>query len=398
MKFVIFHGSFGHPEENWIPELRDSLQALGQEVIAPTFPCDDWDEVCQAGPGSNSKHQNLNSWLKVFKDEVLPQIKKGDRLCFVGHSIAPVFILHVVSNFNLQLDSAIFASPFMDDIGGEYWQFLVVNKTFYVHNFDWDQLHKLIPTSYVLYSDDDPYIDQKFFLDFGQKMKSSMIMVKRAGHLNASVNLNEFPLILELCKSRLDLNLYQKYLGHRRELYGVDYIKNSEEVIYLKANEIFDEGIFKFRNLRKHGFCTLFTKTEFWDTQSLYMSECRKAAKRMKDLTRVFVVSDVRELSRPLLREQVNLDINSDVKVYFVMESDISKVTDHPDFGVWDYEYLCTVDPSSNEATLSSRKHDIEMGRNWEEEILKVAVRIQNIERDIDSFIKSHSSLQSSKN
>ncbi len=387
MKFVIFHGSFGDPDENWIPELKDSLLALGQEVIVPRFPCDDWDDVCKAGPGTHAKHQNLNNWLKVFEDEVLPQINKDDKLCFVGHSIAPVFILHVVSKFNLQLDSAVFASPFLDDIGGDHWQFLVVNETFYVHNFDYDKLHKLIPTSYVLYSDNDPYVGQKFFLDFGKKMDSSMIMVKRAGHLSASVNLNEFPLILELCKSRLDLNLYQKYLGHRRELYGVNYIKNSEEVIYLKANEIFDEGIFKFRNLKNHGFCTLFTKTEFWDTQSLYMSECRKAARRMGDLTRVFVVSNLAELSRPLLEEQVKLDIGSEVKVYFVMESDINKITQNPDFGVWDYEYLCTVDPESNEAQLSSRKQDIEKGREWESQILKIATRIKDADKDISNFI-----------
>lgn len=387
MKFVIFHGSYGNPEENWIPELRDSLLALGQEVMVPAFPCDDWDEVCKAGPGTHSKKQSLNSWLKVFEDEVLPQITTDDKLCFVGHSIAPVFILHVVSKFNLQLDSAIFASPFMDDIGGEYWQFLVANETFYVHDFDWDKLHNLIPTSYVLYSDNDPYIDQKFFLDFGSKMKSSMIMVKRAGHLNASANLNEFPLILELCKSRMDLSLYQKYLGHRRELYGVNYIKKSEEIIYLKANEIFDEGIFKFRNLKNHGFCTLFTKTVFWDTQSLYMSESRKAAKRMGDLTRVFVVSNLSELSRPLLEEQVKLDIASDIKVYFVMESEIKNITQNPDFGVWDYEYLCTVDSESNEAQLSSRKQDIEKGREWEEKILQVATRIKDADKDIKNFI-----------
>lgn len=391
MKFIIFHGSFGHPEENWIPELRDSLLALGQEVIVPKFPVDDWDEVCKRGPGHEAKRQSLSNWLNVFEKEVLPMINEDDKLCFVGHSIAPVFILHVVNKFNLQLDSAVFASPFLDDIGGDHWQFKIVNETFYVHNFEWDKLRKLIPTSYVLYSDNDPYIDQKFFLDFGAKMKSSMIMVKRAGHLStSSANLNEFPLLLELCKSRLDLNLYQKYLGHRRELYGVDYIKNSEEVIYLKANEIFDEGIFKFRNLRKHGFCTLFTKTEFWDTQSLYMSECRKAAKRMKDLTRVFVVSDVSELSRPLLHEQVSLDIQSDIKVYFVMETDIVKVIDQPDFGVWDYEYLCVVDPIDNEAMLSSRKSDIDNGKLWEQQILKTATRIARYPDDVELFIKAN--------
>ena len=96
-------------------------------------------------------------------------------------------------------------------------------------------------------------------LEFAEKMHSSKIKVKHAGHLNSEVNLNEFPLVYELCKSRLDLNLYQKYLAHRRELYGIDYVKPTEEVIYLNDSSFTDEGIFKFRNLRKGGFCTLLT-------------------------------------------------------------------------------------------------------------------------------------------
>ncbi len=390
MKFILFHGSFGHPEEHWIPALKESLLALGQEVIVPQFPCDDWDEVCAAGENAPAKRQNLQNWLQVFEKEVLPKINKDDKLCFVGHSIAPLFILHVVTKFDITLDSAIFASPFLDDIGGKYWQFKTVNKTFYEHTFDYKKLRKRIPVSYVVYSDNDPYVGKKFFLDFGKKMHSSMIMVKRAGHLSASANLNEFPLILELCKSRLDLNLYQKYLAHRRELFGIDYIKPSEEVIYLKADEVFDEGIFKFRNLKTHGFCTFFTKLPFWDTQSIYMSSSRQAAHRMKDLSRVFVVDDFKDLERPLLMEQIKLDLASEVKVYFMMRKDLDKITTEPDFGIWDYEYLCTVSTQDNQATLSSRKEDIEKGKKWEEEILKVATRITNVEQDLQEFIKKH--------
>lgn len=386
MKFVIFHGAFGSPEGNWFPQLKDALLALGQEVLVPEFPCDDWNDIVKAGPDASNKHQTLSNWMKVFEKEVLLNIKKGEKLIFIGHSLSPVFILHVVSKFNLKLDSAIFVSPFLRDIGGKHWQFKVVNKTFYKKDFDFKKLQKLIPTSFVLYSDTDPYVDKKFFLEFSKKMNSSTILLKQAGHLNSEVNLNEFPLVYELCKTRLDLTLYQKYLAHRRELFHIDYIKPSEEVIYLKSSEIYDEGIFKFRNLSKGGFCTLLSSLKMWDTQSLYMKESRKAAKRTGNLSRVYVIKDASDLKRKLLKEQLTLDLESEVKVYFVKYSDIKNITKHPDFGLWDDDYLCTVD-DEKKARLSSRKKDIARGQKWEKEILKLATRIKNASSDIKNFL-----------
>src|SRR3989344_2543434 len=372
MKFIIFHSSYGNPEENWVPELKQSLEALGQTVLTPQFPCDDWDEISKIGPKAIAKHQTLANWLNVFEKDVLPRISSDDKLCFVGHSIAPLFILHVVSKFNLQLDSAIFVSPFLDDIGGENWQFKTVNGTFYKTDFDWEKLHKLIPTSYVLYSDDDPYIDQHFFLDFGAKMKSSMILVRRAGHMNAAVNLNEFPLVMELCKSRLDLTLYQKYLAHRKELFSVPYIKGkTEEVVYLSADETVDEGIFHFRNLRKSGFCTLYVNLNFWDPKSTYMLENRKAAARVI-LERVMVVNETSDLLKPIAMAQMRLDVSAGIKVHVCLYSNIVKIAKAAvDFGIWDDEYRCVVrfnkHKKVNEVEISSRNKDIKEGNKWRE-------------------------------
>lgn len=210
MKFVIFHGSFGAPDENWFPALKEKLLLLGQKVIVPQFPCDDWEQLTKLGPKAKNKKQTLANWLKVFEKQVLPKIKKQDKLIFIGHSLGPLFILHIVNKFNLKLDSAIFVSPFLKPIGSKFWQFYKVNKTFYKANFDFKKLRKLIPVSFVLYSDTDPYVKRKFFLEFARKMASSTILVKKAGHFNAAVNFNEFPLVYELCKTRLDLSLYQK--------------------------------------------------------------------------------------------------------------------------------------------------------------------------------------------
>lgn len=208
MKFVIFHGAFGSPEGNWFPELKEKLEALNQEVIIPRFPVDNWDEVTKAGPNKENKNQNLDNWLRVFEKEVLPQIKKGDKLCFVGHSIGPVFILHAVEKFSLQLDCAIFIAPFLEKLSRQ-WQIDLVNKTFYKTDFNYKKLEKLISISYSLYSENDPYVPQNRALGFIKALKSTSILVKGAGHMNEEIHYKP-SLIFELCTTRIDLSVYNK--------------------------------------------------------------------------------------------------------------------------------------------------------------------------------------------
>ncbi len=384
MKFVIFHGSFGSPEGNWFPELKEKLVHLGQEVIVPKFPVDSWDELTK-NPGKKL-NQNLETWLKAF-EKTHKTFQKDDKLCFVGHSSACLFILHILSKYNIKLDSAIFVSPFLEKLNRQ-WQIDLVNKTFYKNDFDFEKLKSLIPISYALYSDDDPYVDKKYGTEFAKKISSSQIVVKKAGHMNTEVNLNEFPLVYELCKTRLDLSLYQSYMAHRRELFSIDYIKGkNEEIVFIDPKEIVDEGVFHFRNLRKSGFCTFYTGIDFSDPKSIYMIESRKAAKRIKDLTRVFIISKITDLEKKVLQEQVSLDIESGIHVYFCMFNLIKNLPEH-DFGIWDEDYLCIVNFDKNKVTgvkLTSRRQDIDEAIKWKNKILKSATKI-NSNDDMELF------------
>lgn len=202
MTFVIFHGSFSSPEGNWFPEIAEKLEALGQNVIAPQFPVDSFEEITKNGPNVPPRYQSLKNWLATFEKEVLKNIKKEEKLCFIGHSLGPVFILHVVSKYNLQLDSAIFVSPFLTSLAKE-WQFDLVNRTFYKTDFDFTRLRKLIPISYTLYSDNDPYVNKKYPIQFAKKIGSSLILVKGGKHLNSESGFTSFPLLFELCRTRL---------------------------------------------------------------------------------------------------------------------------------------------------------------------------------------------------
>lgn len=393
MQFLIIHGSYGSPDGNWFPQLKENLEALGQKVITPQFPVDSWDEVTKFGISTPTKQQTLINWLSAFNN-ILLQINRNDKLCIVAHSLGPLFTLHAVFNNNLKLDSAIFVSPFLSHLGCD-WQIDHANGTFYKTDFDFEKLKQLIPLSYVLYSESDPYVKKKFPLEFAQKLDSSLIPVMNAGHMNSEVNLNEFPLVLELCKSRLDLSLYQKYKAHRSELFDVDYNRDSsEEVIYLDPKEVRDEGIFHFRNLKSSGFCTFFTGLDFWDTQSKYMYEGRLAAKRIKGLTRVFIVEKIEDLSKPQLLEQMTLDLEANIQVYLIMFNSILDQIPNPDFGIWDGEYRCIVrfnqEKKVDEVQLSSRKQDIQMAQKWQKLILNKATPIKKIPEDINKFIKTN--------
>ncbi len=396
MKFVLFHGAFGSPEGNWFPQLKEKLEALGQEVVVPQFPVDSWDEVTKFGPGVPPKHQNLENWLTAF-EPIYKSFKKREKLCFVGHSLGCVFILHVVTKFNIKLDSAIFVVPFMDKLGDKYWQFDHANGSFYKISWDFEKLKKFIPTSYVLHSDNDPYVDRNHSIIFSKVLDSSLIFVKRAGHMNSEVNLNEFPLVFELCNTRLDLTLYQRYLAEKNKENILDYLqvdhKNLINVnVHLPPEEIFNEGRFKFRNLKYGGFCTFRSGEKNWNPFDVYYTECRKAAKRTKAITRVYMVEKVSDLKRPILRTQMKADLEGGVHVmlcpFHIIKDDLKE----PDFGIWDDEYICFVHYFPNkdmeEIILDGRPEVIKLAQDEEKIVRKFALEVTDVDRDLNKYMK----------
>lgn len=352
--------------------------------------------MTKLGPNADPNNQSLKNWFNTFEKEILPKIKKDEKLCFIGHSLGPVFILHIVEKYNIQLDSAIFVSPFLDKLKRN-WQIDLVNKSFYKTDFNFEKLNKLIPISYVLYSDNDPYVDFNHSVLFAKILNSSLIFVKRAGHMNSEVNLNEFPLVFDLALTRLDLDLYQRYLAHVADRYAADFIRNNKDrVLYLKPEDIFDEGAFHFSQVKEYGFCNFQTGVADWDPQNQYYLDARKAAKRISDFKRVFLVQKISDLKRSILLKQMRLDLESNIKVYLCVFDQIKKDVKDPDFGLWDKDYCCTIhyDPKGKmkEIILSSRKEDVSRAEEWRDLILKNAVRIYNTDKDIENFIKIHSS------
>lgn len=123
MKFFIIHGAYGSPEENWFPWLRKKLEEQGHEVIVPTFP--------------TPENQNLDMWMNVF-GHFIKQIDQNT--IFIGHSLGPAFILSILEKIDVQVRACFFVAGFTGLL--ENNTFDGINKTFVTKGFDWEKIEQ----------------------------------------------------------------------------------------------------------------------------------------------------------------------------------------------------------------------------------------------------------------
>lgn len=199
MKYLVMHGSYGSPEENWFRWLEKELKQIGHTVILEQFPVDSWENIEEIGPakiGSYKAIETLTSWEKYFVDHILPQIK-DEEIGFVGHSIAPIFMLHMLNKYDFKLKQAIFVAPFFNiPDAPAVWQFYPVNKTFYGYDFDFNKIKSQIGKSYVVYGDNDPYVPATEPPLFAEKLSSEVHVVPNGGHCGGIFK--EFPLLIDI--------------------------------------------------------------------------------------------------------------------------------------------------------------------------------------------------------
>ena len=171
--YVIVHGSYGSPFENWFPWLFEELSKRGKKVLAPQFPCG--EDV-----------QNYSSWSKVmnsYKNFI------GNTTCFIGHSLAPAFIVDYIIDNNLSVGNLYFAAPFYGMINIP--DFDKVNKPFFIYK-DLKVVKRYIDSATCYISTNDPYVPNGLSIDFSDMIGAEKIFVEKAGHFNASAGYTVF--------------------------------------------------------------------------------------------------------------------------------------------------------------------------------------------------------------
>lgn len=199
MQYLIMHGSYGSPEENWFRWLEKELKDSGHSIILEQFPVDDWDQVSSIGQEDISSYapkQSLSIWENYFTENILPKVK-AEPTVFVGHSSAPIFMLHMLQKYSFSLVGAVFVAPFFDiPDRPAIWQFYPSNKSFYSYDFDFAKITSQLGESFVVYGDDDPYVPAVESPLFAQKLGSEVRVIQGGGHCGSIFK--EFPLIKDL--------------------------------------------------------------------------------------------------------------------------------------------------------------------------------------------------------
>lgn len=179
----LIHGSFGHPNENWFPWLKGELEKLGCRVFAPQFP---------APPA-----QTPENWQKIFKDH--EQYLNRESI-FIGHSLGPAFILHILEKIDHPIKAAFFVSGFLGKINNPVYD--EANKAF-MKKFDWKKIKRNCGAFHMFHSDNDPYVPLRKAKELAKNLGVEIILIKDGGHLNAKAGYLKFDLLLEEIKQEL---------------------------------------------------------------------------------------------------------------------------------------------------------------------------------------------------
>ncbi|MGD0576721.1 MAG: alpha/beta hydrolase [Candidatus Staskawiczbacteria bacterium] len=168
----IFHGTRGSPEENWFPWLKAELEKSGCKVFTPRFP--------------TPENQNLESWFEAFEN-YKKYINKNS--IFIGHSIGCAFILDVLEQIDIKINTCFFVAGFLGLLNLEVDK---LNKTISDKEFDWEKIKNNCNKFILFQSDDDPYVSMGKAEELKEKLDGELIIIKGAGHFNAKAGYLKF--------------------------------------------------------------------------------------------------------------------------------------------------------------------------------------------------------------
>jgi uncharacterized protein len=173
----IFHGTCGHPLENWFPWMKNELEKIGYKTFVPRFP--------------TPEGQNLGNWLNVFRE--YEGYTDKDTI-FICHSIGCAFGLDILEGLNKKIDKCFLVAGF---IGALNLDVDILNKTIAEKEFNWRKIKKNCPRFIMFQSDDDQKVPMEKAEELKEKLDADLIIIKNAGHFNKAAGYTKFEALKE---------------------------------------------------------------------------------------------------------------------------------------------------------------------------------------------------------
>lgn len=177
-KVFIFHGTEGHPQENWFPWLKQKIEekvhAKGLTVFVPQFP---------SPPVVPAK---ISEWFDVMKDS---EKYINEETILIGHSLGGIFTLRILEKLQHPVCAAfLIGTP----IGIKPILNYDRDDNFSGFQFDWEKIRTNAKHFFVFHSDNDPYVDLKNGEELAKKLGVELSFVPNAGHFNKKAGYTEF--------------------------------------------------------------------------------------------------------------------------------------------------------------------------------------------------------------
>jgi hypothetical protein len=174
---LILHGTYGSPEINWFPWLRNELENLNVTVYVPQLP--------------TPEGQTIENYLQVM-DQTITKYNQDTLL--IGHSSAPLAICAKLQQLDKPIQAAFLIAPFLGDIGNHEYD--KANRNFNQYDFDWDKVKQDANKFYIYRSDNDPYVPQAVGKRLAEQLQVEETIIPGGGHLTSKAGFDTFPRLL----------------------------------------------------------------------------------------------------------------------------------------------------------------------------------------------------------
>jgi len=174
---VLFHGTYGTPESNWLPWLSAELSSLGVSSQLPLFP--------------TPENQSLLNWFSAFEQQVG---SLSEDMILIGHSMGCGMILRLLERSETSVEATFLVSGWTGLLDLPDFDPLI--ESFFVDRFDWQAIRARAGSIFTYHGDDDPYVP----LDLGKQLAGELgvvpMILPGGGHINSESGFDQFSQLL----------------------------------------------------------------------------------------------------------------------------------------------------------------------------------------------------------
>jgi len=181
MKYIIIHWTFGNPQENRFPWLKESLEKQWHDVYVPQFP--------------TPENQTPEAWCEVLQRDV--PFVFDDETVLIGHSLWALYILDILDRErSISIAQAIFVSWFNTELWNETFDSL--NSPF-IKEYNRERIKNNVHEVVIFHWDNDPYVPISEAENLHFHLWWSLHLIKNGWHLNETAWFTTFTQLLEAC-------------------------------------------------------------------------------------------------------------------------------------------------------------------------------------------------------